>query len=246
MKATGGQGVDVVLNSLSGRHVPLCLEALRAGGWHCEIGKVDIYADSALGLRVFRKNLRFAALDLDRLMVDDPLLSRELSETCLDLLDRGVVPPLPVTVFSYGEYAKALRLMTSGQHQGKLVLKAPPASAAPDFPINDRRPLLDSRGNLPGDRRFGRLRSAAPALSRDGRCPPPHLDGPRPRTPAQRVLAASVDDPRGRGGGGRDRHRSGRRGGRGGRAPLRRQREEAAQGGCSISPAPWTIACWRT
>ncbi len=146
MKATGGQGVDVVLNSLAGRHVALCLQALRAGGWHCEIGKVDIYADSALGLRVFRKNLRFAAIDLDRLMVDDPLLSRELSQACLDLLDRGVVPPLPVTVFSYGDYAKALRLMTSGQHQGKLVLKAPPASAAPDFPIDDRRPLLDPEG----------------------------------------------------------------------------------------------------
>ena len=143
MKATGGQGVDVVLNSLAGRHVALCLEALRAGGWHCEIGKVDIYADSALGLRVFRKNLRFAAIDLDRLMVDDPLLSRELSQACLDLLDRGVVPPLPVTVFSYGDYAKALRLMTAGQHRGKLVLKAPPPSAAPDFPIDDRRPLLN-------------------------------------------------------------------------------------------------------
>ena len=144
MKATGGQGVDVVLNSLVGRHVSLCLQALRAGGWHCEIGKVDIYADSALGLRVFRKNLRFVALDLDRLMMDDPLLSRELSETCLDLLHRGVVPPLPMTVFPYGEYAKALRLMSSGQHRGKLVLKAP--SASPDFPINDRRALLDPEG----------------------------------------------------------------------------------------------------
>ncbi|MDE0050116.1 MAG: SDR family NAD(P)-dependent oxidoreductase [Rhodospirillales bacterium] len=143
MQATGGQGVDVVLNSLAGRHVSLCLEALRPGGWHCEIGKVDIYADSALGLRVFRKNLRFAAIDLDRLMVDDPLLSRELSQACLDLLDRGVVPPLPVTVFPYGDYAKALRLMTTGQHQGKLVLQAPPASADPGFPIDDRRPLLD-------------------------------------------------------------------------------------------------------
>ena len=143
MKATGGEGVDVVLNSLAGRHVPLCLESLRAGGWHCEIGKVDIYADSALGLRVFRKNLRFAALDLDRLMVDDPYLSRELSEACLDLLDRGVLPPLPVTVFPYRDYAKALRLMTSGQHQGKLVLNAPQASADPDFPIDDRQPLLD-------------------------------------------------------------------------------------------------------
>ena len=143
MKATAGEGVDVVLNSLAGRHVALCLESLRAGGWHCEIGKVDIYADSALGLRVFRKNLRFAALDLDRLMVDDPYLSRELSEACLDLLDRGVLPPLPVTVFPYRDYAKALRLMTSGQHQGKLVLNAPRASADPGFPVDDRQPLLD-------------------------------------------------------------------------------------------------------
>ena len=143
MKATGGQGVDVVLNSLAGRHVSFCLESLRAGGWHCEIGKVDIYADSSIGLRVFRKNLRFAAIDLDRLMADDPLLSRQISETCLNLLDRGVVPPLPVTVFQYREYAKALRLMTSGQHQGKLTLKAPPPAAVPKLPIDDRRPLLD-------------------------------------------------------------------------------------------------------
>ena len=146
MKATDGEGVDVVLNSLAGRHVQLCLKALRAGGWHCEIGKVDIYADNALGLRVFRKNLRFVALDLDRLMVDDPQLSREISETCLDLLVLGVVPPLPVSVFSYGEYEKALRLMISGQHQGKLVLKAPPASDTPDFPIDDLRPMLDPEG----------------------------------------------------------------------------------------------------
>ena len=96
--------------------------------------------DSAYWWSNIRQPVRFAAA---MEMVDDPLLSRELSQACLDLLDRGVVPPLPVTVFPYGDYAKALRLMTSGQHQGKLVLKAPPASAAPDFPIDDRRPLLD-------------------------------------------------------------------------------------------------------
>ena len=104
---------------------------------------MDIYSDNRLGLYVFRKNLRFAAIDVDRLMQDDPRLSRELSETCLDLLDRGKIPPLPVTVFDYEDYAKALRLMTSGRHQGKLVLKAPPAGVRPSFPIVDRRPLLD-------------------------------------------------------------------------------------------------------
>ena len=143
MAATAGEGVDAVLNSLAGRHVELCLRALRAGGWHCEIGKVDVFADSDIGLRVFRKNLRFAAIDIDRLMVDDPLLARELSQTCLDLLDQGALPPLPVTVFPYRDYAGALRLMTTGQHQGKLVLKAPPAGSDPDFPVADVRPLFD-------------------------------------------------------------------------------------------------------
>ena len=143
MAATGGEGVDVVLNSLAGRHIELCLQALRPGGWHCEIGKVDIYADSALGLRMFRKNLRFAAIDVDRLMVDDPSLSRELCRACLNLLGRGVLPPLPVTVFPYRDYARALRLMTAGRHQGKLVLKAPSGPDDSGFTVADARPLLD-------------------------------------------------------------------------------------------------------
>ena len=143
MAATGGEGVDVVLNSLAGRHIELCLRALRAGGWHCEIGKVDVYADRDVGLRVFRKNIRFAAIDVDRLIVDDPRLARELSQTCLDLLDAGRLPPLPVTVFPYRDYARALRLMTTGEHQGKLVLKAPPPGGDPDLPVGDLRPLFD-------------------------------------------------------------------------------------------------------
>ena len=143
MAATRGEGVDVVLNSLAGRHIELCLQALRPGGWHCEIGKVDIYADNGLGLRMFRKNLRFAAIDVDRLMLDDPILSRELSQACLDLLDRGALPPVPVTVFPYRDYARALRLMTTGQHQGKLVLKAPSGADDSGFTVADVRPLLD-------------------------------------------------------------------------------------------------------
>ena len=107
------------LNSLAGRHITLCLEALRPGGWHCEIGKVDIYSDNALSLSVFRKNLRFAAIDIDRMMSDDPVLAHELSQECMNLLEQSAVPPLPVTSFPYRDYAQALRLMTTGQHTGQ-------------------------------------------------------------------------------------------------------------------------------
>ena len=145
LAATGGEGVDVVLNSLAGRHIALCLEALRPGGWHCEIGKVDIYADNALSLSVFRKNLRFAAIDVDRLMNDDPYLTRELSQECLDLLQQGEVPPLPITTFPYRDYEEPLRLMTTGRHTGKLVLQAPSA-AGERPPVADLRPFLDPEG----------------------------------------------------------------------------------------------------
>ena len=166
MAATGGEGVDVVLNSLAGRHIELCLQALRPGGWHCEIGKVDIYADNELGLRIFRKNLRFAAIDIDRLMLDNPLLTRELSETCLDLLARGERwRRCRSPIFRLcKDYARALRLMTTGQHQGKLVLEAPPASADPGFPIVDRAPAARPRRDLPGDRWAGRVRPVPAAL----------------------------------------------------------------------------------
>ena len=143
MDCTRGEGVDVVLNSLSGRHVTLCLEALRPGGWHCEIGKVDIFADNALNMFVFRKNLRFAAIDVDRLMLEDPRLTHEISRACLELFEQGLVPPLPVTVFPYHKYAEALRLMMSGQHQGKLVLEAPPRPSESGLSIADRQPYLD-------------------------------------------------------------------------------------------------------
>ena len=143
METTGGEGVDVVLNSLAGHHIELCLQALRAGGWHCEIGKVDIYADNKLGMRVFRKNLRFVAIDVDRLIADDPHLARGLSQTCLDMMGRGELHPLPLTVFPYSDYARAIRLMMTGQHKGKIVLKSPQQPVDPRFPIADIRPIFD-------------------------------------------------------------------------------------------------------
>ena len=144
MRATDGEGVDVVLNALAGHHIALCLEALRPGGRHLEIGKVDIFADSTLGLRVFRKNLRFAAIDIDSLIIDDPFLARRLLRDCLDLYDQGALTVVPTTVYAFSDVVKALRLLMNGQHRGKLVVKAPAASGPPGFPIADDRPFLDS------------------------------------------------------------------------------------------------------
>ncbi|MCA9181181.1 MAG: zinc-binding dehydrogenase, partial [Planctomycetales bacterium] len=67
MCATGGQGVDAVLNSLPGEAIAKGLMCLKTGGRFLEIGKRDIYGDATLGLYPFRNNLALFAIDLDQL-----------------------------------------------------------------------------------------------------------------------------------------------------------------------------------
>ena len=43
MRATGGEGVDIVLNSLAGDFIPESLRLLRRGGRFIEIGKTGIW-----------------------------------------------------------------------------------------------------------------------------------------------------------------------------------------------------------
>ena len=104
---------------------------------------MDIYSGADLRLTVFRRNLRFAAIDVDRLLCDDPALARSLCEACLALLEAGDVPPLPVTTYPAHRYEDALRLMMAGRHQGKLALELPSEGLPGDARPVDLRPLLD-------------------------------------------------------------------------------------------------------
>src|SRR5262249_27290084 len=61
---TGGEGVDVVLNSLSGELIGKSFSLLRSYGRFLEVGKRDYYADNQLGLRPFLRNLSFSLVDL--------------------------------------------------------------------------------------------------------------------------------------------------------------------------------------
>jgi phthiocerol/phenolphthiocerol synthesis type-I polyketide synthase C len=57
--ATGGAGVDVVLNSLAGESMRRNLRLLRPFGRMIELGKRDFYENSRLGLRPFRNNISY-------------------------------------------------------------------------------------------------------------------------------------------------------------------------------------------
>ncbi|NOX38147.1 MAG: amino acid adenylation domain-containing protein [Calditrichaeota bacterium] len=124
LEITEGQGVDVVLNSLSGEGALRSLSVLGTFGRFLEIGKTDIYMNGQLDLYPFRNNLSYFAIDLDRVLRERPELMRQLFEEILDHLKHGRLEPLPFTAFPMPDVVQAFRLMARRQHIGKIVITA--------------------------------------------------------------------------------------------------------------------------
>jgi len=119
---TEGQGVDIVLNSLSGEAMERSLDVLKPFGRFLELGKRDFYLNRRIHLRPLRQNISYFAIDIDQLPVRRPDLARRLLDAVSKALVRREIRPLAHRIFSFGELEDAFRLMQSSGHIGKLVL----------------------------------------------------------------------------------------------------------------------------
>ncbi|THF70281.1 SDR family NAD(P)-dependent oxidoreductase [Deinococcus sp. Arct2-2] len=120
--ASGGRGVSIVLNSLSGEAIGRSLSCLSPYGKFVEIGKRDIYQNSPLDLAPFRNNLSYFAVDLDRMWVDRPQMMQGLLHTVMGLFESRELAPLAYRVFPYAAAESAFRFMAQARHTGKVVL----------------------------------------------------------------------------------------------------------------------------
>jgi phthiocerol/phenolphthiocerol synthesis type-I polyketide synthase C len=124
-EATGGRGADVVLNSLGGSAIQRGLDVLAEDGRFIEVGKKDIYAGRRISMTALKKGIVLAAVDLTGLMERRPGRFARLFGTVWDMIADSGFGPLPVTHYTFGEAAEALRTMALGQHIGKLVVTSP-------------------------------------------------------------------------------------------------------------------------
>ncbi|HEY3909044.1 MAG TPA: SDR family NAD(P)-dependent oxidoreductase [Stellaceae bacterium] len=111
--------VDVVVNSLTGEAIPAGLRLLKAGGIFVELGKAEIWPPERV--RALRPDVRYAAIELDRLIVDQPDRVGAMLRDAIDELAGGA-PPLPVQPYPFAAIGDALRTMQAARHIGKLVL----------------------------------------------------------------------------------------------------------------------------
>ncbi|KJZ77319.1 hypothetical protein HIM_03043 [Hirsutella minnesotensis 3608] len=135
LEATGGHGVDAVLNSLSGELLHASWQCVAKFGKMLEIGKRDIIGRGQLALDVFAQNRSFNGIDLASIAQQRPKEMNGLLRQCMLLYQQGHITPIrPMQIYPVQRLTEALRYMQSGQHMGKLVVAMP--DAAKQIPID--------------------------------------------------------------------------------------------------------------
>ncbi|MET8630991.1 SDR family NAD(P)-dependent oxidoreductase, partial [Kitasatospora sp. NPDC004669] len=120
LASTGGEGMDIVLNSLAREYVDASLRLLPRGGRFLEMGKTD--RRDADTVAADHTGVLYRAFDTVEAGPD------RIQEMLLDLValfDRGVLQPLPIHAMDVRHAPHAFRYLQQARHTGKLVLTLP-------------------------------------------------------------------------------------------------------------------------
>ncbi|MCJ1357758.1 MAG: hypothetical protein MMC33_007754 [Icmadophila ericetorum] len=122
MHETRGEGVDLVLSSLSGELLHSTWKCVAPFGKMVEIGKRDLIGFAKLDMNVFLANRSYCCVDVDSFR-DRPILLSQMLNLVLDLWHKGLISPIrPKKVFNAASPYDAFRYMQPGQHIGRICL----------------------------------------------------------------------------------------------------------------------------
>ncbi|KAJ5182352.1 Acyl transferase/acyl hydrolase/lysophospholipase [Penicillium cf. viridicatum] len=127
MEATSGQGVDVVLNSLTGDLLHSSFEACADFGRFIEIGKRDILDHGVLDMSTFSRNVSFMAFDLSNLYHSNKQAHHQLWKSLLteslDLVRSKICEPCsPIKTFDSSDITDSFRHFSLGTRLGKVTV----------------------------------------------------------------------------------------------------------------------------
>ena len=126
---TAGQGVNIVLNSLTGEgFIEKSLAVLAAGGRFLELAKRDVWhADTVNDTRA---DVKYHFVDLMTVAQAQPTEIGAMLAAIMDAFAAGTLHLLPQTAFAIQDAVSAFRYMQQAKHIGKIVLTAPAAESA--------------------------------------------------------------------------------------------------------------------
>ncbi|RDW67402.1 type I polyketide synthase [Aspergillus mulundensis] len=122
MEYTGGYGVDVVLNSLSGEMFRESCNVLASFGRFVEIGRKDLMDDALMPMEFLLRNITFSYVDLTAIIEQRKPLARRLLRDVADLAAAGSIRPVTITTMPISDIETAFRQIQAGKHTGKIIL----------------------------------------------------------------------------------------------------------------------------
>ena len=197
LEVTGGAGVDVVLNSLTGEgFIDASLSCLARGGRFVELARVDILSEEEMAAA--RPDVGYTILKLDVLKEHHPAVPGDALRRVMARLAAGELSPLVYIRWPLTETGPAMGFMRAARHlrqdcPRRFAAGARPAAAGPHLP-GDRRP---GRHRLRGGGLARRPRRRGDRAERDGahRIARPKRRSPRSGTGGSRYGSNSPTSP---------------------------------------------------
>ena len=125
LEATGGEGVHVVLNSLTSEgFIDASLSCLTQGGRFVEMARSDILSHEEMA--AVRPDVSYDILELDVMKETDPAAVGVVLRDVMARLSAGELGPIIHSRWPLAEAGAALDFMRSARHVGKIVLTPPP------------------------------------------------------------------------------------------------------------------------
>ncbi|KAF7513296.1 hypothetical protein GJ744_009717 [Endocarpon pusillum] len=134
------EGVDVVLNSLSGDLLHATWRCVAPFGKMVEIGKRDLIGYGKLDMNIFLANRSYCCVDID-MFLHKPAIINRLERLTVEFLQKRLITPLrPLKVFDAASTYHAFRYMQPGQHIGRIAvsLRNSPGNTKLGTEIRDR------------------------------------------------------------------------------------------------------------
>ena len=120
---TGGEGVDLVLDMVSGDYVARNLKCLKPGGRHVTIAVLGgMKAEINMALVMSKRLVLTGSTLRPRSDAFKAALGSEIAREAWSLVEEGAVRPVMDEIFPLAEAAAAHTRMEAGDHIGKIVL----------------------------------------------------------------------------------------------------------------------------
>lgn len=130
MRVTGGDGVDVLYNSLPGDDAVIAsCECTARNGRLIQIDCTNLSASTTLPAAMLNSNVSFSAVDVMKL---SPKITSRLLKKATKLMEEGKIQQLqPVRVFNASEIEEAFKELKGGNSFGRVIVAPKPEDVVP-------------------------------------------------------------------------------------------------------------------